>query len=512
MKKSAYFISLSCVLAVLASMPISVSAAQSDPYDLSIQLSDYAITAEEAASGDAVVHVSAYLKGSTNLSMGPSSIQCGIITNTADSIYYRNIINPTEQTDTTASYEYSAGSFTTSYRPFCFGGFDPRTGEYVARAMTCIVRDACMDPVNGSTLYYAGNDTITFSLPGRFYVNEAGELAQDSVSHEIVCPLTINEDGSATYTYKFASIYSENIGGELVYSAVVDTAVGTIPYYQPELLSEGDTIPDVNTRISWIAESDIERFLGHSDEFPLIETDACFKPTTSCGIYPVAFEENYCNINLTDDATYKTEKLNLQYQNAAIAVGVDTAAVSEITAPDYALYFADSTKMITAPSMGASVTCDVAYTDGTSETVDATGAVNAGTTPSALWQEAGGAYYNGEVALLCGDTAITDGGAPLTQAVLIGLKGDANLNGSVGIDDATAILTYYAQNAAGMSAALTADPTSSDEVLAYFLGDIDTESKTMAEGGSLNISDATNILTYYASTAAGIYISWDSFI
>lgn len=511
MKKSAYFISLSCALAVLTSMPINASASQSDPYDLSIQLSDYALTAEEAASGDAVIHVSAYLKGSTNLSMGPSSIQCGIITDTADSIYYRSIVNPTEETDTTATYEYSGGSFTTDYIPFCFGGFD-RNGAYVARAMTCIVRDYCMDPVNGSTIYYAGNDTIKFSLPGRFYVNEAGELAQDSVSHEIVCPLTINEDGSATYTYKFASIYSENIGGELVYSAVVDTAVGTIPYYQPDFLSEGDMIPDVNTRISWIANSDIERFLGNSDEFPLIETDACFKPTTSCGIYPVAFEENYCNINLTDDATYKTEKLTLQYQNAAIAVGVQDAVLNQLEAPDYALYFADSTKMITAPSMGASVTCDVSYTDGTSETVDVTGAVNAGTTPNALWQEAGGTYYNGEVAMLCGDSAINTGGTVLTQAVLVGLKGDANLNGSVGIDDATAILTYYAQNAAGMPAALTSDPTSSDEVLAYFLGDIDTESKTMTEGGSLNISDATNILTYYASTAAGIYISWDSFI
>ncbi len=511
MKKSAYFISLSCAMAVLTSMPINAFASQADPYNLSIQLSDYALTAEDAASGDAVVHISAYLRGSTNLSMGPSSIQCGVLTDTADSIYYRNMINPTEETDTTATYEYSGGSFTTAYAPFCFGGFD-RNGSYVARAMTCIVRDACMDPVNGSTIYYAGNDTIKFSLPGRFYVNEAGELAQDDVSHEIVCPLTINEDGSATYTYKFASIYTENVNGELVYSAVVDTAVGTIPYYQPELLSEGDMIPDTNARISWIANSDIERFLGHSDEFPLIETDACFKADTGCGIYPVAFEEDYCNINLTDDATYKTEKLTLQYQNAAIAVGVDTAAVSEITAPDYALYFAENTKMITAPSMGASVTCDVTYTDGTSETTDATGAVNAGTTPNALWQEAGGTYYNGEVTMLCGDTAITDGGAPLTQAVLVGLKGDANLNGSVGIDDATAILTYYAQNAAGMSAALTADPTSSDEALAYFLGDIDTESKTMAEGGTLNISDATNILTYYASTAAGIYISWDSFI
>ncbi|MBQ8724753.1 MAG: hypothetical protein IJY74_03670 [Oscillospiraceae bacterium] len=511
MKKSAYLLSLSCALAVLISMPISVSASQSDPYDLSVQLSDYALTAEEAASGEAVIHVAAHLKGSTKLTMGPSSIQCGLITNTTDNVYFRNVVNPSEQSGDPVTYEYSGGSFTTAYTPFCFGGFN-NNGDYVDRSMSCIVRDVCMDPVNGSTIYYAGNDTITFALPGRFYVNEAGELAQDNVIHNIVCPLTINEDGSATYTYKFASIFTERVDGELVYFAEVDTAVGTIPYYQPELLKEGDMIPDTNARLSWIASSDIERFLGNSDEFPLFETDACFKADSGCGIYPIALEENYCNINLTDDATFKSETLKLQYQNAAVAVGVHNAVLNQIEAPEYALDFADDAKMITAPSMGASITCDMEYVDGLSETIEVTGAVNAGATPNALWKEAGSTYYNGEVPMLCGDSTINAGGTVLTQAVLIGLKGDANLSGSVGIDDATAVLTYYAQNAAGMTAAFTDDPTSGDEILAYFLADIDTESKTMTEGGVVDIADATSILTYYASTAAGINISWDEFI
>ncbi|MBO5227070.1 MAG: hypothetical protein J6B17_03145 [Ruminococcus sp.] len=511
MKKSAYFIALSCALAVITSIPFSASAAQTDPYTLNIQLSDYALTAEEAAYGNTSVHTSAYLKGSTDLTMGPSTIQCGFATDISDSTFFRNILNPTEQYGEPVTYNYSGGSFTTSYVPFCFGGFD-RNGNYASRAMTCIVRDACMDPVNGSIIEYAGNDTIRFTLPGRFYVNEAGELAQDDVSHEIVCPLTVNPDGSATYTYKFASIYTERVDGELVYLAEVDTAVGTIPYYQPEFLEEGDILPDINSRMSWIAYDDSERFLGSSDEFPLLEADVFFKSGTGCGIYPVEFEKDYCNIYLTDDETFKSQSLTFEYQDAAIAVGVDNAVLNQIEAPEHALYFADSTKMITAPSMGASVTCDVSYTDGTSETVDVTGAVNAGATPNALWQENGSTYYNGEVTMLCGDTAITNGGTPLTQSVLVGLKGDANLNGGVGIDDATAILTYYAQNAAGVSASFTSDPTGSDEILAYFLADIDTESKTMTDGGIIDINDAIDVLTYYASNAAGIPTSWDKFI
>jgi hypothetical protein len=165
--------------------------------------------------------------------------------------------------------------------------------------------------------------------------------------------------------------------------------------------------------------------------------------------------------------------------------------------------------------MDAQYTCDVAFEDGTQQTLDVTNAVNAGISPSALWAQSSLSYFNGTVPMYCGDTEIatseTDD-TPITQNVLVGLKGDVNLDGVVSIEDASTILRYYASVAAGLDVSLTDDPESPEETLAYFLGDIDTQSQTKENGGSLSIDDASAILKYYASTAAGITLSWDEFL
>ena len=87
-------------------------------------------------------------------------------------------------------------------------------------------------------------------------------------------------------------------------------------------------------------------------------------------------------------------------------------------------------------------------------------------------------------------------------------KGDANLDGSVNINDATIVLGYYAQIAAGMEASFTNDEELNK--FAYYLADVDTESISgkNTETEQIDISDATNILTYYAQTAAGLNPDW----
>ncbi len=95
--------------------------------------------------------------------------------------------------------------------------------------------------------------------------------------------------------------------------------------------------------------------------------------------------------------------------------------------------------------------------------------------------------------------------------VYVGVKGDANLDGSANAKDSSNILIYAANKAAGLDAALT-DGT--DEVLerfAYFLGDVNAESKdngatATIEGGDagLNAKDSSCILIYAARVAAGL--------
>ncbi len=80
------------------------------------------------------------------------------------------------------------------------------------------------------------------------------------------------------------------------------------------------------------------------------------------------------------------------------------------------------------------------------------------------------------------------------DAELVTVKGDVNGDGSVMINDATAVLTMYAYKAAGME-------TTGNTAAA----DVDGN-------GTVDITDATAILTYYAQYSAGMNPDWDELL
>lgn len=82
-----------------------------------------------------------------------------------------------------------------------------------------------------------------------------------------------------------------------------------------------------------------------------------------------------------------------------------------------------------------------------------------------------------------------------------GLLGDVGRDGSVSIDDAVDVLSYYAKNAAGISVILGADEEEHEKTFA--LADIDSD-------GALTLQDAALILSYYARSAAGITGGWNA--
>lgn len=92
------------------------------------------------------------------------------------------------------------------------------------------------------------------------------------------------------------------------------------------------------------------------------------------------------------------------------------------------------------------------------------------------------------------------------------LKGDVNLDGIVDISDATATLEYYAKRTAGLEASFKNDKELNK--FSYYLADTDTESINGAdsEDAQIDISDATNILTYYAQSLAGLSPDWETIV
>lgn len=500
MKKSKSIISICAALSLMTAMSLSVSAEENSVYTGSVYLSKYALSAEEVASGNAYVNVTGYIRGRIHDNFKINGVQAGLAAD--PQIYMRNIVSPS-RTYTEETYSCLGESFITAYKPFCFGKLSDNV--YSPNSFICTTRDYCMDPIAGNYIIYSGNDTVTLKIPGRLYIDENGDRPNDKVSHEVVCPLTINPDGSANYSFYYADIYADHYD--------VALATGVIPYYQPELLNNGDYIPDINSKYGWATDlTSASSFLGNSNDFPLIQTDAYLKKDTPCGIYNIDINANDCDISakLNDTSIH----LSMKYQPAAVAVGVEKADMSAgDSMPVYACYFAEDTKVITGSSTGFDYICNVSYTDDTSESAkNVTGAVNAAISPSEIINSSSGNYFIGDIQMYCGDTPLTYNDKETKIKALIGKKGDVNLDGQVEISDATDVLRYYAEEMAGLKPELPVDNTGFQNTLSFFLGDIDTESQIMKDGGTLDINDATSILSYYANSMAGNHISWDKYI
>lgn len=76
-------------------------------------------------------------------------------------------------------------------------------------------------------------------------------------------------------------------------------------------------------------------------------------------------------------------------------------------------------------------------------------------------------------------------------------KGDMDNNGTVSVEDAVLVLTYYAQQSAGLN------PSENTQFANIHLGDIDGD-------GTISVEDAVSILTYYAQQSAGLNPTWDA--
>ena len=138
------------------------------------------------------------------------------------------------------------------------------------------------------------------------------------------------------------------------------------------------------------------------------------------------------------------------------------------------------------------------------------------TTPKEIFDAEGKPYCVTEVNAYFTDPTTADAepvAAPVNPTVYIGVKGDADLNGIVDVQDAVAILTYYAKAAAAQENVAFNEDENLNK-LTYFLADVDTESKAGMNSGSelMTTQDAVNVLTFYAKKAANQEPTWPDVI
>ena len=138
------------------------------------------------------------------------------------------------------------------------------------------------------------------------------------------------------------------------------------------------------------------------------------------------------------------------------------------------------------------------------------------TTPKEIFDAEGKPYCVTEVNAYFTDPTTADAepvAAPVNPTVYIGVKGDADLNGIVDVQDAVAILTYYAKTAVAQENVAFNEDENLNK-LTYFLADVDTESKAGMNSGSelMTTQDAVNVLTFYAKKAVNQDPTWPDVI
>ncbi len=171
---------------------------------------------------------------------------------------------------------------------------------------------------------------------------------------------------------------------------------------------------------------------------------------------------------------------------------------------DAGFYFSHDAEVFDASDLIESVTRYAIYSDGSmeenGETLADLSMISIDSAPYMLYTEGTFTY---EIEL-----TITDAFGSRTletrAEAMIGVKGDANLDGTVDANDAAVILVYAAEVGAGNDAVLHSDDAQT-EALAKFLADVNGD-------GKYDATDAANILVYAAAIGAGNPVTWEEIL
>ena len=187
-----------------------------------------------------------------------------------------------------------------------------------------------------------------------------------------------------------------------------------------------------------------------------------------------------------------------------------TPAVTKISVVETktGYYFSEDTRTFDPTALLKVVSVDEEGNE-TDITADVTFGEDGAATPKSVYADTE-TYYVGTV-----DAYYKGVKLDAAPTVYIGVKGDADLDGTVGLEDATLALTYYSEHAVSNAYYFTTSSAAAPEnveleTLAYFLADINTESTAGADSADLviELADATNILTYYAEDAVKNEPKW----
>ena len=223
--------------------------------------------------------------------------------------------------------------------------------------------------------------------------------------------------------------------------------------------------------------------------------------TTTTTTKPTTTSTTTTTTHRTTRPTTTTKVTTTTLPTTTVPITTTTAATTRISAvlKEPGFYFSEDNRAFRVEDLIESVVS--IDENGKQTTIDLSQITFKGATPKSTYVQTE-KYFAGTIKAYYGDIVAAE------PIVYIGVKGDADLSGRVDRDDATLALTYYSEHSVENPYYLTTSSANrpSDEgleKLAYFLADINTESKLGEDTSEaiIELNDATNILTYYAEDA-----------
>ena len=309
-------------------------------------------------------------------------------------------------------------------------------------------------------------------------------------------------------------------------------AINSIGNYTPNASGCLPNISEQLLKFTWMANyentgglvTNTAHFLGGaSDYFSFIEFDMNIAAGTASGVYPITF---LTNEDYPDRATSVSSDVSIPDPNPDHAGMVLTKYADVIPTLKHAeiviaekppaletdiqscFRFADDDTPFTIEDFPSETSISYGGDSLTFRTDDLLEFFTAGS-PAEMDIEMP-VTLQSELSL-SGMEIQTSDGSPASLAYRVGMKGDANLDGIVDSKDAAAVLRYAADIGSGQASALTEEGDTETERFAYFLADIDGESRDSGEDGSeLTAGDAGKILLYAAGNGSGDPVDWES--
>lgn len=482
---------------VFDNLPVASAAATLSPFQVTLQPERTFVSEEELAQGDVHIRTKVYFHGDNSIS--PRAFLLTYQASDSDHVYFDNSMDAVHDRSDVPDHTYSGGSYKSDYPDFCLGSLSVnKEQENVFSPFgSSILGNVVYERMNGGNVVFSdGNGGAYFTLSCHKLVDGVSKLVSEKVEIP-ASQIKVNAIGTGSFEYQY---YDQN---DPTYAQ--KTATIELPNYDPTL-PKGKSYNGYNNTCYWTASAkETPAFFGYTDEFPCYAFDIVLRKGTPAGSYDVQLNDN-CRLAVTSSL------IPLQLINTTITVGTASGTITQDSTSPYYCFFAENDKEIRLNQGSGELISTVTSADGTTATQDVTDAVTCGQSPAELYaQQSGGAYLNPVPFTLNTQPLKNADGSAYTKNLLIGKKGDTNLDGTVDTADAVLVLQYYSKKAAGLEPTILAQATSEEETLSYFLSDIDTCSQNQgADGGELSVQDAVQILTYYAQTAAGNNPVWSN--